>query len=117
MTFHWVLTEFLTSYAHKWCLIGTALKSLPQDMDYVQAKHASMVDFDWLNLISIISDWVLRKKAHTIAHTVNNLEYALASKIVGLGDLARGMKSKVAFNLSTKSHYTLPYRIITAIER
>ncbi len=72
-----VLTEFLTSYAHKWRLIGTMLGFQPQDLDYIQAEHASMVDSNKHNLISIISDWVRMKNGHTKPPTVNSLKQAL----------------------------------------
>ena len=70
------LTEFLVGFAYKWRLIGTALSFLPQELDAIQAEHASMVDSNKHNLISVISGWVLRTQPHTKPPTVNILAKA-----------------------------------------
>ena len=90
-----LLAEFLIGYAHKWRLIGTALSLLPQELDAIQAEHASMVDFNKHNFINMISVWVLKNQPHTKPPTVNTLAKALASETVGLGKLASQLKSSV----------------------
>ena len=100
-----LLIELLVSYSHKWRLIGTALRFLPQELDYIQQSNASKVDALKYNLIDMITKWVRgdenqdyqpnqeKKIRHTVPSTVNNLKEALASQIVGLGALANHVKS------------------------
>lgn len=91
----YAIAEFLIGFAYKWRLIGTALNFLPQELDTIQAEHASMVDSNKHNLVNMISVWVLKNQPHTTPPTVNALAKALASETVGLGKLASQLKSTV----------------------
>ena len=107
------LTEFLVGFAFKWRLIGTALSFLPQELDAIQAEHASMVDSNKHNLISVISGWVLRTQPHTKPPTVNTLTKALASETVGLGKLASLLESTPVHQNASKVEESLPFLSIS----
>ena len=118
-----VLIELLVSYSHKWHLIGTALRFLPQDLDYIQQSNASKVDALKYNLIDMITKWVrwdesqdyqpnqAKKIRHTVPSTVSNLKKALASQTVGLGALANHIKSYfILRNREMKiTHHSSPF--------
>lgn len=55
------LIEILVKYAYKWRLVGTALRFQSQDLDNIQANHASMVDSLKHNLIRLLEDWLQKK--------------------------------------------------------
>ena len=111
------LIEILVKYASKWRLIGTALRFHYQDLDNIQASHASMVDSLKLNLIRLIEDWLQRTHPYTLPPTRSCLVEALRSSIVELGDVACELVTKELTSLHGHSvapvaGHALPYSII-----
>ena len=87
------LAELLVPYASEWRSIGTALKFKPQDLNNIEARR-SLKDV----VLKLIDDWILKKHEHTLSPTVNNLESALKSHVVGLGVLACEVRTNFARN-------------------
>ena len=115
------LTEILVKYASKWRLIGTALRFHYQDLDNIQASHASMVDSLKLNLIRLIEDWLQRTRPYTLPPTRRCLIEALRSSTVELGDVACELVTKELTSLHGHSvapvaGHALPYSIIEVNE-
>ena len=115
------LTEILVKYASKWRLIGTALGFHCQDLDNIQASHASMVDSLKLNLIRLIEYWLLRTHPYTLPPTRSCLVEALRSSIVELGAVACELVTKELTSLHGHSvapvaSHALPYSIIEVNE-
>ena len=111
------LAEILVKYASKWRLIGTALRFHYQDLDNIQASHASMVDSLKLNLIRLIEDWLQKTHPYTLPPTRSCLVEALRSSIVELGDVACELVAKELSSLHGHSvapvaGHALPYSII-----
>ena len=108
------LTEILVKYASKWRLIGTALRFHCQDLDNIQASHASMVDSLKLSLIRLIEDWLLRTHPYTLPPTRSCLVEALRSSTVELGDVACELVTKELTSLHGHSvaPHALAYSII-----
>ena len=115
------LTEILVKYASKWRLIGIALRFHYQDLDNIQASHASMVDSLKLNLIRLLEDWLQRMHPYTLPPTRSCLVEALRSSIVELGDVACELVTKEITSLHGHSvapvaSHALPYSIIEVNE-
>ena len=115
------LIEILVKYASKWRLIGTALRFHYQDLDNIQASHASMVDSLKLNLIRLIEDWLQRTHPYTLPPTRSCLVEALRSSTVELGDVACELVTKELTSLHGHSvapvaGHALPYSIIEVNE-
>ena len=111
------LTEILVKYASKWRLIGTALRFHYQDLDNIQASHASMVDSLKLNLIRLIEDWLQRTHPYTLPPTRSCLVEALRSSTVELGDVASELELTSLHGHSVAPVAdALPYSIINVNE-
>ena len=112
------LIEILVKYASKWRLIGTALRFHYQDLDNIQASHASMVDSLKLNLIRLVEDWLQRTHPYTLPPTRSCLVEALRSSIVELGDVACELVTKelTSFSVAPVAGHALLYSIIEVNE-
>ena len=105
------LIEILAPHAYKWEFIGTALRFKPEDLRNIRANNALM---DTLgverNLFEMLGAWIEKKYRHTLPPTIENLDGALNSVIVGLGVLA----SEVRMNFAPKqaTDHALPYYLV-----
>ncbi len=101
------LTEILVPYAFKWRLIGTALRFQYQELDNIQAKHASEPDNLKQILVDMLGIWINTKKP-----TLGDLSSALGSQLVGLGLLASAIRRVVTPKRSPSDvEYYLPFDI------
>ena len=100
------LAELLVPYASHWRSIGTALRFKPQDLDNIQACQQLVPNSPDSYLLKLLENWIL---GHAIAPTLNGLEKALRSRIVGLGNLAQNVRSCLRKNPDLETEALLPY--------
>ena len=88
------LTEFLARHAYKWESIGTVLGFKPEDLKNIRANNAIMGSMGVeRNLNEMLGTWIEGKYKYTLPPTLESLETALNSVVVGLGVLASEVKT------------------------
>ncbi|SMN02303.1 hypothetical protein SPONN_803 [uncultured Candidatus Thioglobus sp.] len=90
------LAECLVPYAYRWRSIGTALRFKPQELDNIQACQNLLTNSPGSYLMRLLEDWVLQRYTDTLRPTLNSLEIALNSRLVGLGNLAQELQPLIA---------------------